>query len=82
MGEAACEFSWVPQRQAAGRFPLLVSELLASGRDSARAHAAASDPGIGGLLDRPLATLSGGQLQKQDHAEINSYTTPLDVIAH
>ena len=56
--------AWVPQRPAVGRFPLLVRELL----DSSRAPDAASDAaralGIGHLLERPLNTLSGGQLQR------------------
>ncbi|WP_424533473.1 metal ABC transporter ATP-binding protein [Sphaerisporangium viridialbum] len=58
------EVAWIPQRQAAGRFPLLVGELLASSGHTAQAVRAAGDLGIGGLLDRPLDTLSGGQLQR------------------
>jgi ABC-type Mn2+/Zn2+ transport system ATPase subunit len=56
--------AWVPQRPAVGRFPLLVRELLASSGDIAAAAAAADRLGVGGLLDRPLHTLSGGQLQR------------------
>ncbi|WP_155348610.1 metal ABC transporter ATP-binding protein [Acrocarpospora pleiomorpha] len=58
------EVAWVPQRQAAGRFPLLVGELLASSRHTGEATRAARDLGIGDLLDRPLSALSGGQLQR------------------
>lgn len=58
------EVAWIPQRQATGRFPLLLTELLASSRHLAHAVQAAGDLGIGGLLDRPLHTLSGGQLQR------------------
>lgn len=56
--------AWVPQRPAVGRFPLLVGELLASSGDAAAAAAAADRLGVGDLLDRPLHTLSGGQLQR------------------
>ncbi|WP_246266591.1 metal ABC transporter ATP-binding protein [Nonomuraea typhae] len=58
------EVAWIPQRQAAGHFPLLLRELLDSGRDGEQARRAAGDLGIGDLLGRPLATLSGGQLQR------------------
>ncbi|MEU7694767.1 ATP-binding cassette domain-containing protein [Microbispora hainanensis] len=58
------EVAWVPQRQTAGRFPLLVSELLASGGHMERSVRAAEELGVGDLLDRPLGTLSGGQLQR------------------
>ncbi|WP_327102983.1 metal ABC transporter ATP-binding protein [Nonomuraea glycinis] len=58
------QVAWIPQRQASGRFPLLVRELLASGRHPAEAGRAAADLGIGELLERPLSTLSGGQLQR------------------
>lgn len=56
--------AWVPQRQTVGRFPLRVRELLASGGNAAAATAAAEQLGIGHLLQRPLSTLSGGQLQR------------------
>ncbi|GIH23645.1 ATP-binding protein [Acrocarpospora phusangensis] len=58
------EVAWIPQRQAAGRFPLLVRELLASSRNAEAAVRAAVDLSVGGLLDRPVASLSGGQLQR------------------
>ncbi|MER5323758.1 metal ABC transporter ATP-binding protein [Streptosporangium roseum] len=58
------EVAWIPQRQAAGRFPLLVRELLDSGRHPGRALAAAEELGVADLLERPLGTLSGGQLQR------------------
>ncbi|MFF5213284.1 metal ABC transporter ATP-binding protein [Streptosporangium sp. NPDC000396] len=58
------EVAWIPQRQAAGRFPLLVRELLASGGHAGQALAAAEELGVAGLLERPLGTLSGGQLQR------------------
>jgi zinc transport system ATP-binding protein len=58
------QVAWIPQRQAAGRFPLLLRELLASGGDFGQAVRAAGELGVGELLDRPLGTLSGGQLQR------------------
>ncbi|MET0132268.1 MAG: ATP-binding cassette domain-containing protein [Kibdelosporangium sp.] len=58
------ETAWIPQRQAAGRFPLLAEELLASSGALPAARAAASALGVAELLDRPLDTLSGGQLQR------------------
>jgi zinc transport system ATP-binding protein len=56
--------AWMPQRQAKGRFPLLVRELLESSGNSEVATEAAHRLGIGQLLERPLHTLSGGQLQR------------------
>ncbi|MEU1276784.1 ATP-binding cassette domain-containing protein [Streptomyces sp. NPDC005805] len=56
--------AWVPQKPATGRFPLLGGELLASGGEPAEAARAAGRLGVGGVLDRPLDTLSGGQLQR------------------
>ena len=56
--------AWVPQRQAVGRFPLRVTELLASGGAPEAAQDIAQHLGIGHLLQRPLSTLSGGQLQR------------------
>lgn len=56
--------AWVPQRQGTGRFPLRVGELLDSGGHPASARRAAADLALGPLLARPLATLSGGQLQR------------------
>lgn len=56
--------AWVPQRPAAGRFPLLARELLASSGALADAGRAAERLGVGALADRPLGSLSGGQLQR------------------
>ncbi len=56
--------AWMPQRQATGRFPLLVGELLASSSAPEQAAASARRLGLDELLDRPLDTLSGGQLQR------------------
>ncbi|WP_235921819.1 metal ABC transporter ATP-binding protein [Lentzea tibetensis] len=58
------EVAWIPQRQAAGRFPLLTDELLASSGAPEHARAAAAQLGVDHLRDRPLHTLSGGQLQR------------------
>ncbi|WP_306369635.1 ATP-binding cassette domain-containing protein [Nocardiopsis sp. CC223A] len=62
--------AWIPQRQAAGAFPLLVRELLDTGGDPAAARTAAADLGIGDLLSRPVSTLSGGQLQRAHLARV------------
>ncbi|MET9468554.1 MULTISPECIES: metal ABC transporter ATP-binding protein [unclassified Streptomyces] len=56
--------AWIPQKPAAGRFPLLGGELLASGGDLRAAGEAADRLGVGPLTGRPLHTLSGGQLQR------------------
>ncbi|MFE1172861.1 ATP-binding cassette domain-containing protein [Streptomyces sp. NPDC058773] len=56
--------AWIPQRPAAGRFPLLAKELLASSGAPEDAARAAVRLGVGGLADRPLSSLSGGQLQR------------------
>ncbi|WP_405890340.1 ABC transporter ATP-binding protein [Streptomyces sp. NBC_00133] len=56
--------AWIPQKPAAGRFPLLAGELLASSGAVADALDAAGKLGVGQLADRPLHTLSGGQLQR------------------
>ncbi|MEV6736380.1 ABC transporter ATP-binding protein [Streptomyces sp. NPDC051104] len=56
--------AWIPQKPAVGRFPLLGSELLASGGAPAEAVQAAEKLGVGSLTGRPLHTLSGGQLQR------------------
>jgi ABC-type Mn2+/Zn2+ transport system ATPase subunit len=56
--------AYVPQRTSVGAFPLPVDELLASGGDHAAAVEAAEQLGIGGLRDRAVSTLSGGQLQR------------------
>ncbi len=54
----------MPQKPAAGRFPLLGAELLASSAAPAEATDAAVRLGVGALVGRPLHTLSGGQLQR------------------
>jgi zinc transport system ATP-binding protein len=56
--------AWMPQRQATGRFPLLVRELLASSGSSTAAAEAAVRLDLAHLMERPLHTLSGGQLQR------------------
>ncbi|WP_438483645.1 metal ABC transporter ATP-binding protein [Streptomyces sp. S186] len=56
--------AWIPQRPAVGHFPLLVRELLASSGAAREAAEAAGRLGVGELADRPLHTLSGGQLQR------------------
>ncbi|MFB7041612.1 MULTISPECIES: ATP-binding cassette domain-containing protein [unclassified Streptomyces] len=56
--------AWIPQKPAVGRFPLLGAELLAGGGAPAEAEEAAGRLGVGKLVERPLHTLSGGQLQR------------------
>ncbi|MFE1876298.1 metal ABC transporter ATP-binding protein [Streptomyces sp. NPDC059496] len=56
--------AWIPQKPAAGRFPLLGAELLAGSNAPAQAAEAAERLGVGPLVGRPLHTLSGGQLQR------------------
>ncbi|MFJ3826356.1 ATP-binding cassette domain-containing protein [Streptomyces sp. NPDC090046] len=56
--------AWIPQKPAAGRFPLLGAELLAASNAPAEAAEAAQRLGVGPLVGRPLHTLSGGQLQR------------------
>ncbi|MER7660099.1 ATP-binding cassette domain-containing protein [Streptomyces sp. NPDC096193] len=56
--------AWIPQKPAAGRFPLLGEELLASSAAPTEAGEAAERLGVGALTGRPLHTLSGGQLQR------------------
>ncbi|WAU83006.1 ATP-binding cassette domain-containing protein [Streptomyces sp. Qhu-G9] len=56
--------AWIPQKPAAGRFPLLAGELLASSGACAEAVEAAERLGVGSLTGRALHTLSGGQLQR------------------
>lgn len=56
--------AWMPQRLTPGRFPLLVAELLASGGHPEVAEGQAARLGVAGLRERPLHTLSGGQLQR------------------
>ncbi|MFI8962413.1 metal ABC transporter ATP-binding protein [Streptomyces sp. NPDC053493] len=56
--------AWIPQKPAAGRFPLRGDELLASSGAPAEAAGAAERLGVGALTRRPVHTLSGGQLQR------------------
>ncbi|MFJ9434417.1 metal ABC transporter ATP-binding protein [Streptomyces sp. NPDC101490] len=56
--------AWIPQKPAAGRFPLRGDELLASSGAPAEAVRAAGRLGVGALAARPVGTLSGGQLQR------------------
>ncbi|MFJ7983995.1 metal ABC transporter ATP-binding protein [Streptomyces sp. NPDC096351] len=56
--------AWIPQKPAAGRFPLRGDELLASSGAPADAAEAARRLGVGALTGRPVDTLSGGQLQR------------------
>ncbi|OPC84121.1 ABC transporter [Embleya scabrispora] len=56
--------AWVPQKPASGRFPLLARELLASGGVAAEAGRAAEKLGVAMLANRPVHSLSGGQLQR------------------
>lgn len=56
--------AYIPQRPTPGSFPLLVRELLASSGNFDSAAQAAEELGMGLLLDRPLSSLSGGQLQR------------------
>ncbi|WP_435875827.1 ATP-binding cassette domain-containing protein [Saccharopolyspora shandongensis] len=56
--------AWIPQLRAAGRFPLLLGELLDSSGAADAARAAAGELSLGGLDRRGLHTLSGGQLQR------------------
>ncbi|MFE3053350.1 metal ABC transporter ATP-binding protein [Nocardia sp. NPDC059239] len=56
--------AWIPQRQTSGRFPLLARELLVSSGDLGAALEAGERLGVADFADRPLDTLSGGQLQR------------------
>ncbi|MFG2501918.1 ATP-binding cassette domain-containing protein [Streptomyces sp. NPDC048441] len=56
--------AWIPQKPAAGRFPLLAEELLTSSGAAGEAVEAAEKLEVGAYVDRPLHTLSGGQLQR------------------
>ncbi|GGO95559.1 metal ABC transporter ATP-binding protein [Wenjunlia tyrosinilytica] len=56
--------AWIPQKPATGRFPLLGKELLAGSAAPREATQAAARLGVGALTERPLHTLSGGQLQR------------------
>lgn len=54
----------IPQRPPVGRFPFRVGELLDSSGARDAARNAARDLGLAGLMDRPVDTLSGGQVQR------------------
>ncbi|MGW6414532.1 metal ABC transporter ATP-binding protein [Streptomyces sp. NPDC055055] len=56
--------AWIPQKPAAGRFPLRGDELLASSGAPVDAAEAAERLGVGAFTGRPVDTLSGGQLQR------------------
>ncbi|MEV5973051.1 ABC transporter ATP-binding protein [Streptomyces sp. NPDC051921] len=56
--------AWIPQKPAAGRFPLRGDELLASSGAPTEAAEAADRLGVGVLTARPVHSLSGGQLQR------------------
>ena len=56
--------AWMPQRQPRGQFPFTVQELLIAGGHGQASMSAARGLGIHDLLYRPLAALSGGQLQR------------------
>ena len=56
--------AYMPQRQATGHFPLLVQELLASSGNVAAAQTAAEALAVWQFAQRPLHSLSGGQLQR------------------
>lgn len=56
--------AYIPQKPAVGRFPLLVHELLASSGHEPAATSVAERLGVVHLANRPVHTLSGGQLQR------------------
>lgn len=56
--------AFVPQRPPAGRFPILVKELLASSGAPEAALSAAESLGLGDLTSRAVDRLSGGQVQR------------------
>jgi len=58
------QVAFVPQRPPAGRFPILVRELLASSGAPDAALAAADSLGLGNLTSRAVDRLSGGQVQR------------------
>ncbi|MFI8368343.1 ATP-binding cassette domain-containing protein [Streptomyces sp. NPDC085466] len=62
--------AWIPQKPAAGRFPLRGDELLASSGAPAEAAEAAVRLGVGALVARSVDTLSGGQLQRMYLARV------------
>ena len=58
------DVAYIPQRPARGRFPLTVHELLSSCGSFEAAAEPAAQLGVAHLLQRTVATLSGGQLQR------------------
>ena len=54
----------IPQRPPLGRFPFRIRELLESSGAAVAARQAAAALGLEGLLERPIDTLSGGQVQR------------------
>ncbi|MEU7474585.1 ATP-binding cassette domain-containing protein [Lentzea sp. NPDC042327] len=58
------EVAWIPQLRSAGRFPLLLGELLDSSGHGEAARAAAERLGLAGVESRGVHTLSGGQAQR------------------
>jgi zinc transport system ATP-binding protein len=58
------QVAWIPQLRSTGRFPLLLGELLDSSGDGRAAREAADRLGLGGLRQRGVHTLSGGQTQR------------------
>lgn len=56
--------AYMPQRQVTGHFPLLVQELLASSGRMDEARTAAEVLNVWQFAQRPLHSLSGGQLQR------------------
>jgi zinc transport system ATP-binding protein len=57
---------FIPQRQGGGRLPLRVDELIASGGAASPEASieAAKQAGVQAILQQPLSSLSGGQLQR------------------
>jgi|GEM_PF-3422446 len=56
--------AWMPQRQTLGHFPLRVRELLERSGNVRLAIQAAAHLAVDQLMDRPMQTLSGGQIQR------------------
>lgn len=55
---------WMPQRQPRGQFPFTVRELISPGPGSPCPSEIVCSLGLETLVHRPLAALSGGQLQR------------------